>query len=252
MSWNIDSVGDVAVVTMNSNKVNAQNEEFFLDLHEALDRLETMRAGPVVLTGQGDTFSAGLDLKYTLPLFATQDEEAISAWFERYRATNVRLFTFDRPVIAAVNGHAIAGGLITALACDYRIAAAGGGKFGLNEVPIGIAMPSVYTEIIRYAVGNRAAALMTLFGELFGVEAAQRLGVFDEVVEPGSLIEAAIGRARVVPMQAMSAYAGSKRALQGPALSNIDGVGRKVDLTLKSTFADEGSRAAHDAKLSAL
>jgi enoyl-CoA hydratase len=71
------------------------------------------------------------------------------------------LFTFPRPKVAAINGHAYAGGLITALACDYRVAI-DTAQFSLNEVPIGIPMPSIYIEIMRHAIGPMPTSLLTL------------------------------------------------------------------------------------------
>jgi hypothetical protein len=131
------AAGRVAVVSMSTNKVNAQNRAFFADLHEAFDTLEREHAeSPVVLTGTDGRFSAGLDLDEHFRLFA-RDRAAVAAWFGDYRATNVRLFTYPRPTVAAVNGHAYAGGLITAAVCDYRVAVSDGARFGLNEVPIG-------------------------------------------------------------------------------------------------------------------
>jgi enoyl-CoA hydratase len=79
----------------------------------------------------------------------------------------MRLFTYPRPTVAAVNGHAFAGGLITAAVCDYRVAVAEGARFGLNEVPIGIPMPAVYARILAYAWGEPVAARACLFGVIF-------------------------------------------------------------------------------------
>src|SRR6185295_17885655 len=76
---------------------------------------------------------------------------------------NLRIFTYPRPTIAAINGHAFAGGLITALACDYRLATPHA-RLCLNEVPIGIPMPSTYVEIIRYSIGVSSASELVLFG----------------------------------------------------------------------------------------
>jgi enoyl-CoA hydratase len=223
MGWDIGVVGDVAVVTMNSNQVNAQNDAFFVDLHEAFDRLEqNPPAAGVVLTAEGSTFSAGIDLKFAVPLFARGDTRAIREWFTRYRETNIRLFTYPRPTVAAINGHAFAGGVITALCCDYRLAAEGDARFALNEVPIGIPMPAVYGEIIRHAIGTPNATTATLFGEVYDVHGAVRLGFVHELVSPDRLLDAAIERARAVPVDAMAAYTFAKRALQSPALSNIE------------------------------
>ena len=156
MSWTIERRGRVAVVTMMTNRVNAQNRAFFADLHDALDRLERDHAdSPVVLTGNGTRFSAGLDLDEHFRLFAGHPA-AVGTWFRDYRETNMRLFTYPRPTVAAVNGHAFAGGLITAAVCDHRIAVIDGAKFGLNEVPIGIPMPAVYVRMLAYAWASQS------------------------------------------------------------------------------------------------
>src|SRR4030095_13824062 len=148
MAWDIEVVGDCALVHMNTNKVNVQNDKFFADLHHAFDRLEhEFNDLPVVLTGQGDTFSAGIDFQYSFDIFSSGSLRKIRDWYQAYRETNLRIFQYPRPTVAAINGHAIAGGLITALDCDFRVAARKAAKFGLNEVPIGIPMPAAYVEI---------------------------------------------------------------------------------------------------------
>jgi len=149
MTWDIEVKDGCAVVYMNTNKVNVQNERFFPDLHGAFDRLERdFSELPVVLTGTGDVFSAGIDFQYSFEIFGSGSLDTIREWYRAYRETNLRLFKYPRPTVAAVNGHAIAGGLITALDCDFRIAARKPAKFGLNEVPIGIPMAAAYVEII--------------------------------------------------------------------------------------------------------
>ena len=151
MSWTIERRGRVAVVTMTTNPVNAQNQAFFADLHDAFDRLERDHPdSPVVLAGTGRRFSAGLDLDEHFRPFAG-DPAAVGSWFAGYRATNMRVFTYPRPTIAAINGHAFVGGLITAAVCDQRIAVTGEATFGLNEVPIAILMPAVYVRMLAYA-----------------------------------------------------------------------------------------------------
>lgn len=234
MSWDMTTDDGVAVVTMSTNKVNAQNEE--------------MPPCAVVLTGTGSIFSAGLDLKYTLPLFATRDREAIDAWFERYRATNVRLFSFGRPLVPAVDGYAYAGGLITALCCDYRIGVHGESKFALNEVPIGISMPALHSEIIRHAIGTPNASLTTIFGETFGTEDALRLGLVHQLVEADDLLDVAIARARV-PNSALKAYALAKQGLQAPTMWIIENLADPFDRSTGDDFTDPGSLEAQREKL---
>jgi enoyl-CoA hydratase len=235
MTWTIERKHDhVAVVTMNTNKVNAQNPAFFADLHDAFDRLETeFDDCAVVLTGSGKVFTAGLDLDHHFAMFARQDLREIDDWFAAYRATNLRLFTYPRPTVAAINGHAYAGGFITAIGCDYRIAAEGALQFALNEVPIGIPMPAVYCEIIKHAIGSQAAAETTLFGQVYDLEAAHRMGIVQQTVAPDTLLDAAVDWAARVPPDCFPAYAYSKRALQAATMATIDSAAR-LDLDFLS------------------
>jgi enoyl-CoA hydratase len=247
MAWDIEVMGGCAVVRMNTNKVNVQNDRFFADLHGAFDRLERdFSESPVVLTGQGDTFSAGIDFQYSFEIFGSGSLDIIREWYRAYRETNLRIFKYPRPTVAAVNGHAIAGGLITALDCDFRVAARKTAKFGLNEVPIGIPMPAAYVEIIKYALGDQVGALATLRGKLYDLEEASRLGFFHEVVEPEQLLSTAIDYAHCITPDSNTAYAMSKKALQDGVLRQIDERTVALDVLLPEGMSDSGNRRAQD------
>jgi enoyl-CoA hydratase len=246
MSWTIECRGRVAVVTMTTNKVNAQNRAFFADLHDAFDRLERDHPdSPVVLTGTGSRFSAGLDLGEHFPLFAGEPA-AVASWFQDYRATNMRLFTYPRPTVAAVNGHAFAGGLITAAVCDRRLAVDNeDARFGLNEVRIGIPMPAVYVRMLAYAWGEPAAARTSLQGEIFTAEQAHRLGLFHELAPAASLLDRAVAVAELTPEDCLDQYAFTKRASQAAALRDIAELADPLDRELATGMASEDARRAH-------
>lgn len=247
MAWDIEAIDGCAVVRMNTNKVNVQNDQFFADLHGAFDSLERdYKELPVVLTGHGDVFTAGIDFQYSFEIFGSGDHDKIRAWYKTYRETNLRIFKYPRPTVAAINGHAIAGGLITALDCDFRVAARKPAKFGLNEVPIGIPMPAAYVEIIKYALGDQVAALTTLRGELYGLEEAAKLGFFHEVVESDQLIATAIRYARCITPDCNVAYAMSKIALQDSVRRQIDERTVALDAQLPVGMGDEANRRAQD------
>lgn len=247
MAWQIEIHNGCALVRMNTSKVNVQNAQFFGDLHAAFDRLERdFKELPVVLTGQGNAFSAGIDFQASFDIFGSGDHDRIKEWYRAYRETNLRIFAYPRPTVAAVNGHAIAGGLITALVCDFRVAARTPARFGLNEVPIGIPMPAAYVEIIQYTLGERVAALTTLRGKLYDLEQAQALGFFHEVVEPDQLIATAIDYARCITPDCNVAYAMSKKALQDGVMRQIHERTVALDAQLPAGMGDAGNRRAQD------
>ncbi|SDO96165.1 Enoyl-CoA hydratase/carnithine racemase [Streptomyces sp. cf386] len=245
MSWTIERRGRVAVVTMTTNPVNAQNRAFFADLHDAFDRLERDHAdSPVVLTGTGTRFSAGLDLGENFPLLAS-GPAAVASWFQDYRATNMRLFTYPRPMVAAVNGHAFAGGLITAAVCDYRVAVAQGARFGLNEVPIGIPMPAVYVRMLAHAWGEPVASRACLLGEIFTPEQAHALGMVHELASADDLLDRAVAVAERTPEDCIEQYAFTKRACQAAALRDIAELADPLDEELPGGMTSDRARQAH-------
>ena len=246
MSWTIERRGRVAVVTMNTNPVNAQNRAFFADLHEAFDRLEREHAhAPVVLTGTGTRFSAGLDLGEHFPLFAG-DPAAVASWFGDYRETNMRLFTYPRPTVAAVNGHAFAGGLITAAVCDRPVAVDDDAmRFGINEVPIGIPMPAVYVRMLAYAWGEPVAARTCLQGEIFSTHEAHAVGILHELVSADELLDRAVAIAELTPEDCLDQYAYTKRAAQAAALRDIADLSDKLDEELPAGMTSSDARHAH-------
>lgn len=240
MSWTIDRHDRVAVVTMNTNPVNAQGRAFFTDFHEAIDTLEREHPlSPVVLTGTANRFSAGLDLEEHFRLFAG-DRDAVAAWFQDYRAVNLRLFRYPRPTIAAINGHAFAGGLITAAVCDRNVCVKDGARLGLPEVTIGIPMPAVYARLLQHAWGAPAATLLILGGQVLEPGELHALGVIHELRPAGEVLTRAIEIAEQTPEDALDDYAFSKRGLQAPVLRDI----KTLSDTLDEQYADELTTAA--------
>src|SRR5712691_8726963 len=222
MRWEIESFEGVAIVRMLSSRVNKQNPGFFADLNEAFDRLDRDHPrSPIVLSGTGSIFSVGIDFEYSFALFQRQDLDAIRTWFREFRGAMLRVFRTLRPTVAAVNGHAFAGGLILALGCDFRVAQTGDFRCGVNEVPVGIPMPSVYTELIRHRLGTAVTTEAILTGRTYSPEQALAAGIYQQVVEPEELIPAAVQWARCVSTECMPAYEHSKRMLLAPVLERM-------------------------------
>ena len=126
------------------------------------------------------------------------------------------LFRFARPVVAAVNGHAIAGGCILANACDYRIGAAGEHRIGVTELAVGVPFPTWALEIMRFAVPGGTLQELVVLGRTYPPERALSKGLLEEVVEPEALME----RAREIAVRLASVppqtFELTKRALRAP------------------------------------
>jgi 3,2-trans-enoyl-CoA isomerase len=188
-----ESLGEgVACLRMDRPPANALNLDLVTRLNTALaDSLEA-GARAVVLTGRPGMFSGGLDVPELMPLGRPEVEAFWRAFFELNRA----LATCPVPVIAALSGHAPAGGAILALHCDFRVAAAGNFRMGLNEVQVGLPVPPTILVALRQLVGPRQARALAIRGALVPVAEALALGMVDEVVQADELLARAAGIAR--------------------------------------------------------
>ncbi len=210
-----ERVGELGYVRMDDGKANAMDEAFFAALNAALDRAEADRPKALVFIGRPGFFSGGLNVK-TLPGLGPQ---ALRVLHERFAATMCRVALLPVPTVAAVTGHAVAGGLILALACDLRFAQDGPFRLQMNEVLIGIALPSWVLAVTQPAIPPRRRVEVLLHGKPFTPREAASAGFFDGVVEEGADVvaraeEAARSLATLHPM----AYALTKRRMRGPAI----------------------------------
>ena len=170
-----------------------------------MQELRGSDAKAVVLTGQGRMFSAGVDLDAVERGGAAYVRQFLPALHRLYDA----VFFFPKPVVAAVNGHAIAGGCVLACCADRRIMARDGGRIGVTELLVGVPFPALAFEIMRFAVPPRHLPEFTLSGATYATDAALQRGWIDEVAEPAELIEDAM-RSR----KSCRAVAGGLRADQ--------------------------------------
>jgi len=223
--WSIARVDEVHVVTMTSNKVNAMNGEFFGDLQAALAELQSGDALPVVLTGHGRCFCAGLDLRELYDL----DRGTLTSFVDRLDETILAWFSLSRPTVAAVNGHAIAGGCVLALACDLRVAVDRDATVGVNEVQVGIPFPAVPLAIMRHTLSPAHAREVMLFGRLYAPSEALGRGLVDEIVPPSDVIARAVAVARSVALDSLEAYATLKAHLLAPALAEYAATREQVN-----------------------
>jgi enoyl-CoA hydratase len=239
----VDRHGDVHVVRMRHGKVNALDLELLLALRDTFAGLREARA--VVLTGEGRSFSAGVDLRRLLDGGPAYTAEFLPALNGACRA----LFEHPRPVVAAVNGHAIAGGCILVAACDRRVMA--GGTIGVSELAVGVPFPTVPLEVLRHAVGPATADLI-LTARTMTPEQALAVGLVDDVVAPEDLMGHALREAERLAGMPVDTFAVTKAQLRRDAVRRIDADGPLDADRLLAAWTSTEVRAAIGAFLDAL
>jgi enoyl-CoA hydratase len=234
----LENVDGVVLLRMEAGKANALGPEFLAALERTLEEAEAQGAPALVITGYGAYFSAGLDLPALQPL-SRPEMKALIATFCR---TMLRLFSMPLPVVAAVNGHAVAGGCVLALQADVRILAEGEARFGLKEAQLGIGLPALVVETLRSQVPFTSLVPVALEGHLFAPAEALRLGLVEAVVPPERLLPAAIARGQELARVPRTAYAQIKGALREPVRRRIRHGADADEAWLDSWFSEEGRR----------
>lgn len=197
-------------------KANVLDLELCLALDRALAEGE-VREGPLILAGAGPMFSAGVDLFRVVDGGSDYIKQFLPAMSDLF----LRLFMFPRPVIAAINGHAIAGGCILACACDYRVMADGGGRIGLPELHVGVPFPASAIELLRSVTDPARLQEFLLLGRTYEAKEALAVGLVNEAVPAESVLARAVAVARDLSSRPAASYRITKHFLRGPAAERI-------------------------------
>lgn len=208
----------IAVVTLARPPMNAMDAGLLEELAALFDDLEAdgdVRAA--VITGEGRAFSAGLDLKTVPDLDLTGRRRLVDALNRSFGT----LYAWPKPLVAAVNGHAIAGGLVLALCADWRVVADVPLQAALAEIRVGVTFPVAALDVARGELAPGAQRRLILLGETLDAASAEALAVLDERVPPSALIERAVARAQGYMALPPQAFATTKRELRAPQLARI-------------------------------
>ena len=208
--------GEVALLRMDDGKANAMQERFLDDFDRALEGARD--ADALVLTGARRIFSAGLDL----PALVELSRSAIEALMEHFHETMQRTFLWPAPVVAAVNGHAIAGGCVLAMQADRRVMAEGDAKIGINEVQIGLPLPVVVLETFRAQLSPAHLARAAQEGTLFSPAEALEAGIVHATAPAESVEERALATARNLASVGRPAFSAVKGVLRRPAAEALE------------------------------
>lgn len=207
MSLDLTYHDSTAVITMDDGKVNALDNAWFRTMLAHLDAVEASDATGLILVGRAGIFSGGLNIKW-LP---TMNKLDMTEFGQLFGGTLKRLYQFPKPTIAAVSGHAIAGGCLLACACDVRLAVQGKFKIAMNETLIKMTIPGWANNIIENVVPKPYAAAMLSMAEFMSFEKAESLGIISQRFEDhASLMAAALEKAETFKQFSMPNFTANK------------------------------------------
>jgi enoyl-CoA hydratase len=228
----------VAVLRLDHGKVNALDTELLGELQEQLVGLARAEGG-VVLTGTGSVFSAGLDLFRLLEGGADYVRRLLAALDAGLRY----LLELPRPVVAAINGHAIAGGCVLAAACDHRVMSADAGRIGVTELLVGVPFPASAFEVVRGLLAPHHANRVITSGQTLVPAEALACGLIDGAVPGPQVLDRACAVARQLAAAPAAAFAICKRQLRAPVLEAIARTA-VLDTAVHAVWEDPGTQAA--------
>jgi enoyl-CoA hydratase len=208
---------DIAVLRMRHGKVNALDIELCEHTTRRLEELGTSSVQAVVLTGQAGIFSAGVDLLRALE----GDAGYLRDFLPVLRKLFDVVFFYPKPVVAAINGHAIAGGCVLACAADQRLMARGAGRIGVTELLVGLPFPAIALEIMRSTAVPAYFREVIFGGGRYLAEAAATRGLIDAVVDPETLLASAVDAAQALASLAPAAFALTKSQARQPVLDQL-------------------------------
>lgn len=217
---------------MESGKVQALDLELVEDLRHALDDARGAGAPPLVLTGTGSSFSAGVDLFRIVG----EGHGYVTRFLPALGDLLFELFTYPGPVVSAVNGHAVAGGALVAWCGDLRVMAEGKGRIGVPELRVGVPFPAVAVEILRFATGGSGLQALAYVGRTLPPGEALAAGLVDEVCTVEMLDDRAGRAAASLAGIPRESFAITKRALRRPFVDAVRRDGATVDADILAAW----------------
>ena len=216
----LETYGHLATITLNRpDKRNAISIHMIAELQAALDEIEKSQTRVVILTGTGKAFCAGIDLDYLQAIgkqSAAENQEDSKRIAKMFR----KIWSYSRPLIAAVNGHALAGGCGIATLCDFTLSVPEA-KFGYTEVKIGF-LPAIVSVFLTRQVGEKRARDLLLTGRLVDAQEARELGLVNEIIPADKLMERAHELADTILAASPSSITRAKHLLVSAAVASVD------------------------------
>jgi enoyl-CoA hydratase len=229
----------ITTLRLAHGKASALDLELVEGLARGVAEAVASETRAVVLTGSGSIFSAGVDLFRLVEGGAEYTDKFLPALSRML----LDLFTMPKPLVVAVNGHAIAGGCIIAACGDYRLMASGSGRIGVPELLVGVPFPPAVIEVLRFALPPQSLQMLLYTGRTLIVDEAKAHGLIDEIVAAETLLQRAEEVARQFASLPTAAFQLAKRQLRDKAATRAKRYESKFDDEVKELWA---SPATHD------
>jgi len=224
----------IVTLRLAHGKVSALDLELCEALALAFAEIATSDARAVVLTGTGTTFSAGVDLFRLVDGGRDYAQRFVPALSRML----LDLFALPKPVLASVNGHAIAGGCILTLAADYRLMVAGNGRIGIPEMLVGVPFPPSVLEAVCFALPPQHLQMLIYTGRSVTPDDALRYGLIDEVVEADKLAPRTAELAQHFATRIPHTFALTKRQLRDKAIGRAKHYAAEFDGEVIEAWGD--------------
>jgi enoyl-CoA hydratase len=206
----------VAVLTADRPPANAMDLDLLDEIVAAAKRFAGQPPRALVLAGRPGFFSAGVDLKLA-PTYGSEDRRRMVA---AINAMALGVYELPCPVVGAITGHAVGGGLVLALCTDLRVASSAG-RYGLTEVQVGVGYPQAAIGVVRAELAPHAARRLALGSELLSASVCLHLGVFEESSEPDDVLPRAVELATRLAAFPPEVYTRTKRELRAATAARL-------------------------------
>lgn len=242
----IEQRGQVILAQLTRSVTNALNLECVNELAQMLQQVKSDPGarGLVLASANEKFFSIGFDI----PQLYDLGRDDFLHFFRAFNRACLDLYTLPKPTVAAMTGHAIAGGCILALCCDYRFIAEGRKLMGLNEIKLGAPVPYLADSILRSLIGLRQAREVMGKGEFYPPEACLTMGMVDRILPPGEVVEQAVEQAAELASLPAAAFGAIKRnRVEGVEAEVLARQEEKARLFVECWYADEARARLREA-----
>lgn len=231
----------VAVLSLDYGVTNPLNLQVVTELSEALKGLkaEPETRGVVLTSTSTKFFSIGLDIPWMYPL----SREEFTQFYQAFNRVCMELYTFPKPLVAALLGHAVAGGCLLALASDYRLIAEGHRLMGINEIKLGVPVPYPGHCMLQQLLGHRKARDLSDSGEFLPSNELLKIGLVDEVLPLNEVLPKAIQKAGSLGSFPLEAFAAIKRTRVAEVEAKVRELGAEKEAEFLDAWHSPSTRA---------